>query len=163
MIFPPLADMARVEAVRRRFDPLAESIPAHVTLAIPFDSDVSEPDLRRHVEVAAAGIGSFAITLDGTSCTDDHALFLHVADGADLIETLHDRLYSGPLARHRSLQAFVPHMTIGRFNSSTACAAALVSPQLDGLALRTVVRAVSVYRIATDGDRRIEAEVMLSG
>ena len=161
VIFPPAADVVRIEAVRRRFDSLAEAIPAHVTLVFPFDSDISGPDLLRHVETATTGLGAFAMTLEGLSCTEDHVLFLHVAEGSSLIGALHRRLYSGLLESNRSVQAFVPHMTIGRFNSSTACTAALESPHLEDSAVRTVVNAVSVYRISADGVRSIESEVAL--
>ena len=161
VIFPPPTDMARVEAVRQQFDSLAGSIRAHLTLVFPFESNLSESDLKRHVEETTVGIESFPITLSGLSCTEDHVLFLHVARGSGDIETLHDRLYSGPLERYQSHQTFVPHMSIGRFKSSAACTTALESPRLADLKLRTVAKAVSVYKIPADGDRRIESVVVL--
>ncbi len=161
VIFPPSADLVRVEAVRRRFDPLSDSVPAHVTLVFPFDTEISESDLLRHVEVATTGVGRFAIEFNGLSCTDDHVLFLLVSAGSDPITKLHDRLYSGPLEPYRSDRVFVPHMTIGRFNSPAACTAALRSQDVEHMSVRTEATAVSVYRISARGDRSIESEVVL--
>jgi len=57
------ASSGRLEEVRRRFDPLAALLAAHVTLVFPFEESLSLSELRADVDGAVRGIAPFAITL----------------------------------------------------------------------------------------------------
>lgn len=41
VIFPPAADVAVIDPLRQRFDPLASVIAPHITLVFPFQSEIS--------------------------------------------------------------------------------------------------------------------------
>ena len=113
--FPALAGGDLVEAVRRKLDPLAALLAAHVTLVFPFIPDLSEDRLADHVARAVMGVPPFAILLTRLSVETGGYVFLNVGAGADRFHELHARLYSGPLARHRSSEHdYRPHVTIGR-------------------------------------------------
>lgn len=111
------ADLARIEAIRRRHDPHHAIIPAHVTLVFGFDS----PDAgtaAAHVEAVAAGQGAIALRLSAYIAVRDASdrlshVFLVPDQGRAEIEDLHDRLYSGPLAGQlRPDIPFIPHVTV---------------------------------------------------
>jgi 2'-5' RNA ligase len=113
--FPALAGADSVEAVRRRFDPLSALLAAHVTLVFPFRDDHSEASLADHVGRAVERVPPFALSLSGLSVETGGYLLLDVDAGADRFHDLHARLYSGPLARHRSsAHEYRPHVTVGR-------------------------------------------------
>lgn len=123
--FPNLDNAERIESVRRRFDPLAAVLRAHVTVVFPFSDDAIVPLLDQHVRQAVAGMSAFDVTLSGPIATDDRYLVLNVADGAERFVELHRRLYSGILAPHRSTtHVYQPHITIGRCGTAEQLSAA---------------------------------------
>ncbi|HLZ29209.1 MAG TPA: 2'-5' RNA ligase family protein [Chloroflexota bacterium] len=163
IICPPLPEPNRIGALRRRFDPLAEVIPAHITLVFPFESDLAADDLRAHVEAAVRGVGPFPIRLRGVTPIESRYLFLLVERGdADLIE-LHDRLYTGPLLPYLSAAfTFVPHVTIGRLPTPDALAEALeVATAGTPIDVETRATSVVVVRATADGGPTIETEIPL--
>ena len=111
----PVFDCAdSVEAVRRKFDPQAGLLAAHVTLVFPFSDDLGEASLAEHVGRAVEGVPAFPIALTDLSTKVGGYLFLNVGAGSARFHSLHARLYSGPLARHRSSAEYRPHVTVGR-------------------------------------------------
>jgi 2'-5' RNA ligase len=113
--FPVLEAPNRVESIRRRFDPLASMLKAHVTLVFPFSDAVKEVDLSNHIARAVSGLHPFSILLSEVTVEDDGYLFLNVAAGADWFIELHNRLYTRLLAHHRSpAHEYRPHVTVGR-------------------------------------------------
>ncbi len=136
--------------MRRRFDPLAETIPAHVTLVFPFAAGISDEDLKRHVESAMQGRRSFSLDLLGVSCTADQFLLLNIGRGADEVRVLHDRLYTGPLHEFLSPQEFTPHVTVGRFSTAEACDEANKVVRAADPRVQTVAAAIRVYGLGAE-------------
>ena len=141
--------MADVEAIRRRCDPLVGVIPAHVTLVFPFAAEMSDESLRRHVETATGDVHPFEIELAGFSCVEDRYLVLGVGKGVDEIRGVHRRLYSGPLAPYLEDVPYTPHVTVGRFGASDACAMALKGLQSTNLRVTTSAHGAPVYDLET--------------
>lgn len=113
--FPILDTAAGIEPVRRRFDPLALLLPAHITLVFPFADAASDAEMATHIACAVADQRAFDITLADVSVEDGGFLFLNVTTGADVLGDLHDRLYTDLLASHlSSTYQYRPHITIGR-------------------------------------------------
>ena len=122
LIIAPLeaarADLARIETLRRRHDPHATIIPAHVTLVFPFETD-DRSTIAQHVSQALAAHGPIALRLSAYLAVRAHDdtqshIFLVPDQGRAEIEALHDALYSGPLVgalRHDI--PFIPHVTVG--------------------------------------------------
>src|SRR5258706_12647688 len=94
VLSPP--DMAPINPIRVRFDPMAELLPPHITLVFPFESDLSAGELRKHVQLAAEGVAPFAITLEGITGSEHEYLFLTLRRSAGSIVKIHTRLYSVP-------------------------------------------------------------------
>lgn len=123
--FPVIECADLVASVRRRFDPLEGLLAPHVTVVFPFSEPGVEELLQRHVADAIAGIDPFDITLERPTNADGTYIFMELSEGADRFAHVHDRLYSGVLARHRSsTHAYRPHVTIGHLSPSEDVAAA---------------------------------------
>jgi 2'-5' RNA ligase len=108
-----------VASVRRRFDPLDGLLAAHVTLVFPFSEPGVETTLERHVADAIAGLEPFDITLEPPTSADGNYIVMELSAGADRFALMHDRLYSGMLAPHRSAsRSYTPHVTVGHLSPS---------------------------------------------
>ncbi|HET9783233.1 MAG TPA: 2'-5' RNA ligase family protein [Candidatus Dormibacteraeota bacterium] len=161
LIVPPPADMVEVEQVRRRFDRLAETVPAHVTLVFPFGLGFEDAALMSHVRDVTDALPAFDLELKDVTCSWDHYLFLVVGKGADKVRDLHDRLYSGLLQPMLSEQEFTPHVTVGRFAAANECAAAMKTVDALGLQVRTRAEALRIYDL-TQMPYRVTAEIPFS-
>jgi len=147
VVFPKFEELHLIQQLRMQYDPLAHDIQPHITLVFPFESNISPEHLRAHIRQAVQGIGSFPVQLHGITGSEGEYLFLNVKRGSDPLIDLHDRLYSGPLAEHLSVEhTFIPHITVGRIRDRKAFLRALVEVQK----LRTVFR-TSVEEVAVCG------------
>jgi 2'-5' RNA ligase len=155
--FPDTPGIERIELLRRLFDPLAGIIPAHMTLVFPFESQLPAATLRAHVERMSIGTRPFDIELNDVAVVEDEYVFLDVGSGREQLIELHDRLYSGPLARHLSeTHVFRPHITLGRLREPEALATALAKARELLPASTAVVRELTIVRL--DGSAAAERE-----
>lgn len=107
----PLASELRTW--RKSFgDPLAEQIPAHITLVTTTPVDSWEETLA-HVRSVAATARSFTVSMHGTGTFRpvSPVVYLNVEDGFAECIQLHSALQRGPLARDLPFP-FHPHVTI---------------------------------------------------
>ena len=108
--------LEEIEAFRKRYDPIWNQVPAHITLVHPFQSDLSNDELIRHLE---ANLKLSAVRFSfGPSRFEESCLFLPVLEGANDFRFARDHLCSGQLTQMRSeSHDYVPHVTIGKFGS----------------------------------------------
>ncbi|MDQ0732971.1 2'-5' RNA ligase family protein [Arthrobacter sp. B1I2] len=93
-------------------DPLADVVPAHITLVTTTPTQDWEAT-RRHVREVARYQRPFMVTIAGTGTFRpvSPVVFINVEDGFDDCVDLHRKLQQGPL--HRELPfAYHPHVTI---------------------------------------------------
>ncbi|MGL4762257.1 MAG: 2'-5' RNA ligase family protein [Sarcina sp.] len=116
ILFPTFNNTNIIETIRKKYDPLANYIDPHITIVFPFDSNISENDLKLHFNKVLKGIKKFNIKLkDFTGDFRDGYLFLNVKKGNDNIIQLHDKLYSGILDKFLSRRVtYCPHLTVGK-------------------------------------------------
>ncbi|WP_235885334.1 2'-5' RNA ligase family protein [Paenibacillus cymbidii] len=123
MIFPSFENLAAIEEIRSKHDPLFGYVGAHVTLVFPFCSDIATEALRRNIETAVAGVKPFRLVMQGISGAEGGYLFLDVAQGGEELSELHRRLYTGMLQSYYPPflreTPYVPHLTVGRINDRT--------------------------------------------
>jgi 2'-5' RNA ligase len=152
--FPVLDAAGVVESVRRRFDPLASMLSAHITLVFPFTDAASEADLTKHIAGVVAGQRAFDITLAEISVEEGGYVFLNVEAGVDVLCELHDRLYTDPLRSYlSSAHEYRPHITIGRLpDPEQMRLAAEVARTHLTLPLRGKVNEVALFRL-NEADR----------
>lgn len=117
------ADAVRIEMIRAVHDPAHARVRAHFTLVYPLQH---APE-RQSVDELVAFVGeiaraqrplSFALrsALPFNDLTGpDTDVFLVPDEGFSALVRLHDRLYTGPLARDLRLDLpTIPHVTVGR-------------------------------------------------
>lgn len=121
LIFPQFDNAAIIDDIRRQYDPNYRNIAPHITLVFPFESSLSKQDLEYHVASVVSGMHCFDLKLHGIKRMDGENFFLMlgVLDGAQVVKDLHERLYTGILEKYRPdwPGGFMPHMTIGQFDS----------------------------------------------
>jgi 2'-5' RNA ligase len=165
VIFPRHERLAAIEEFRGTYDPLASLIPAHLTLVFPCESTLSAHELSAHMTDVTRQHRPFRLCLQGVRGQASDYLFLNVTCGHDQVMALHDQLYTGLLAPYLSLhETYVPHMTIGRVQTTLAFAEALMRAH-ESLpdAIQTTVDQISVYAIESDGERHVACTVPLPG
>jgi 2'-5' RNA ligase len=152
VLFPESDGLAGVEALRRRFDPLAAAIAAHVTVVFPFASTSDPAGLCAHVTAAARDFAPFAARFEGVSMQPDGYLFLNIAAGRAELERLHGRLYAGLLDSYRAPRhVYRPHITLGRFADPVALRAAYEEAASTRLRLDGWFTHLSIYRLGARG------------
>ena len=67
MIFPEFDNIDSIDKIRSKYDPLAELVRPHVTLVFPFESDMTDNEIRSILESRLQDIRPFDLTLQGFS------------------------------------------------------------------------------------------------
>ena len=161
VLFPQANQLDVVERMRRRYDPQARFIAAHVTIVFPFDDPMPDAELRAHVLEATTGLVPFAVRFSGMSMVEDY-IFLNPSAGGDRLVALHNRLYTGKLLRHRSrMHAFQPHITLGRVADPQARAEAVEIMRNSIGDFDAEVSAVSVFGLTGPEQGAIDATIPL--
>lgn len=133
-------------------DPMANSIPTHVTLLPPtVVSAEALPEIEEHLRAVAERGTPFEILLRGTGTfrPASPVVFVTLAEGISGCEIVESRVRSGPLA-HRELEfVYHPHVTVAHDISDEA-----LSHAFDKLAqyeARFQVWGFSLYEHGLDG------------
>jgi 2'-5' RNA ligase len=119
---PALAarERAWIESIRAKHDPNFRVVPPHFTLVF-HAATRQEAKVAAHVRRIAARFAPFTCRLRSALIYPDAQsgttyVSLMPDEGFGAVVRLHDRLYSGPLARHlRRDIPFTPHVTVARF------------------------------------------------
>jgi 2'-5' RNA ligase len=162
VVFPQFVNVEQIERVRRTYDPLEKGVPPHITLVFPFAGAQGLAELREHVGAVVAGMRPFPIELREITGHEGEYLFLNVKRGNDELIALHDQLYTGPLAEHRSWRhTYLPHLTVGRVADPAAFARAVRELRTVEEVFVAEVREVVIYCVGADGAREVEATLAL--
>jgi 2'-5' RNA ligase len=144
-------------------DPLAASVPAHITLLPPTElTDAERGPVERHLKEAASRHRPFELHLRGTGTfrpiTD--VVFVAVATGISECELLEADIRQGPLARELRFP-YHPHVTVAHDVGPAA-----LDTAYDGLsdfAARFTVRGFTLFEHGRDGHWRPEQEFPFGG
>ncbi|CAH2463990.1 MULTISPECIES: 2'-5' RNA ligase family protein [Bacillus] len=151
-----------IESMREKYDPLFGLIPPHITIVFPFESSVSNDDLKLHILNVSKGIHTIEIEFASRISSEGDYLFLEVERGKEKIEELHDRLYTGPLLQFlRTDIPYIPHVTVGRKGSAELATEIAKGIPSFHEKLDCVINRISVERIGENGESIIEFEVPL--
>ena len=106
---------AEIERLRKSFgDPLADAIPAHITLLPPTRVAADAlPAVEAHLELSARTAAPFDVALHGTGTFRpvSPVVFVALSEGIASCEGLADAVRSGPLARDLD-HPYHPHVTV---------------------------------------------------
>jgi 2'-5' RNA ligase len=154
--FPGFEGIERIEAFRRRHDPAAALIPAHLSLVFPLPTAHTRLQVETHVRRVASRWPVIPVSFRRVRMHANEFVFLMASRGAASITALHDKLYTRSLAPHlRRDMPYEPHITIARHADFGRLEAALHEAEEEfGAELCAVVREVSL--LAVDRDGRID-------
>jgi 2'-5' RNA ligase len=154
--FPRFEGIDRIEEFRRKHDPAAALIPAHVSLVFPFSSAHSRLQVETHVTKVLSRWPPIPVTFRRVRIEANEFVFLMAARGAASIVSLHDRLYTRSLAAHlRKDIPYAPHITLARCAEWEKLDLALAEAEnLFGGEFEEVMREATLLRVGPDG--RIE-------
>lgn len=113
--FPSFRGIDRVEAFRRRHDPAAGLIRAHLSLVFPFATALTQLQIETHVRRVVSRWPPIPVSFRAVRLHANEFVFLMASRGASSIVELHDRLYTRSLAAHlRPEFSYEPHITLAR-------------------------------------------------
>ena len=153
---------AELAAWRARFgDPMAHTIPAHVTIVPPTDlPGVEVSRVLDHVRRSVAGTAAFSIRLSGTGTFRplSPVTYIEVVGGGDTCDRLQAAVRTGILARPLKY-SYHPHVTVAQNLPEAALDEA--QQTLSGWACGFLVQHVTVYLHHEDGVWRPVEDVAL--
>ena len=151
--FPAFRGIERLEAFRRRHDPMAALIPAHVSLVFPFPTALTRLQVETHVQRVVSRWPPVPVAFRRVRTEANEFVFLMAQRGAASIKGLHDRLYTRSLAPHlRKDLPYEPHITLARQGDYQRLQEALAEAEQEfGGELEDVLRAVQVLAVGPDG------------
>jgi 2'-5' RNA ligase len=113
--FPAFEGIERIEAFRRKHDPVAQLIPAHLSLVFPFPTAHTRLQVQTHVQRVVSRWPPLAVTLRRVRLHANECLFLMASRGAAAVTALHDKLSTRSLQPHlRRDLPYEPHITLAR-------------------------------------------------
>jgi 2'-5' RNA ligase len=161
--FPKFEGIERIEAFRRRHDPAAGLIAAHVSLVFPFPTALSRLQVQTHVQRVVSRWPPIPVTFRRARPPANEFLFLMAARGAASITALHDKLYTRSLQPHlRRDLAYEPHITLARYASLDSLDAAAAEAEEEFREeLGDVVREAALLSVGSDGKIEILKSIPL--
>jgi 2'-5' RNA ligase len=151
--FPEFPGIERIEAFRARHDPMAQLVPAHLSLVFPFPTALSALQVETHVKRVVSRWPPMPVTFRHTRTEANEFLFLMASRGAASIKGLHERLYTRSLAHHRRRDLpYEPHITLARCAEypRLEAAAAQAEEELAG-EFSDIIREVALLAVARNG------------
>jgi 2'-5' RNA ligase len=152
---PPFA--SELQRLRKSYgDPLADSIPAHVTLLPPTEiTDDMVPEINEHLERVAALQQPFIMLLrsTGTFRPVSPVVFVQVAGGISACERIERAVRTGPLKRDVQFY-YHPHVTVAHHVDEAA-----MDRAFNELATYECSFEVSSFDLYAHGDDRVWREV----
>ncbi|WP_342714723.1 2'-5' RNA ligase family protein [Bacillus paramycoides] len=151
-----------IEDIRKKHDPLFGLIPPHITVIFPFESSISNDELKLHILKLSKGIQEIEIEFANQITGEGEYLFLRVEKGQKQIEELHDLLYTGVLLQFLKEDIpYIPHVTVGRKESAELATEAAKDIYSFPEKLQCVIDRISIERMGENGESVIEFEVPL--
>src|SRR5258708_14384583 len=160
--FPAFEGIERIEAFRRKHDPAAAVVPAHLSLVFPFPTAHSRLQVETHVQRVVSHWPPIPVAFRRVRMHANEFLFLVTSRGTASVTALHDKLYTRSFAPHLPPDLpYEPHITIARYAPLQALEAACgeAGDAFRG-ELSAVIREVTLLAVARDG--RIEKLTSIS-
>ena len=165
--FPPFPIDSPIEGFRRRFDPLAGSLPAHVTLVFPFSTNLTVTQLTSHIRRIVGNWPSLPVSFRDVEAIVDEFACLMLRDRAEAVVALHDKLYRGILKAYlRDDIPYLPHVTLGRAGgnpsgSSFTAMYDIAQREVKG-EWRCVLKELAIITLHPDGTITIDKTIPLN-
>lgn len=165
MIFPEFHNIDVIDFYRSQYDPLSALVRPHITLVFPFQSNMSNESLDKHIKDKLMNIRPFELILHGVSKHPDefgNYLFLNIIEGTEHIHKIHEKLYSDQLEKYKKGYLYTPHLTLGNLDSIDKLERAYLKVSQCNERFGTVINTISVEMIGPQGESIIISEHKLS-
>ena len=118
LIFPKFKNINKIQELRNKYDPLANLIAPHITIAFPFSDNISNEELIKKLTNLLKNFRPFTIVFKGIFLSEDNYIFLNCMKGDQEIIELHNEIYKQILTSHlkKSIK-YIPHITLGKANN----------------------------------------------
>lgn len=162
LLIPKLKNIEFIETIRKKYDPLYNKVPPHITLVFPFETNIDNDVIIKHIESSLKHfqIGQFSI--DGFSYFEDGYVFWNVTEGKDTLVNMNKELYSGILTpfKHKTIQ-YNPHITIANCSDSTQLHQ--IKNELENSSIHEICTNFSIIfeEIQSNGDSKVIKEFKL--
>ena len=158
LIFPKFNNMNIINDIRNKYDRLANLVKPHITLAFPFESSMSNDELKNRLMQVLKPVKPFEIVMSGVSLHKDeniktNYIFLNVVSGVKEIQILHNEIYEKVLNQKMSFE-YIPHITLGTTENEQ------IEFELNDK-FKTIVTKVSVEEIGENEESKVLFEVDL--
>lgn len=161
MIFPEFDNMDVIDEIRDKYDPLAKLVRPHITIAFPFEMDITNDELSMIIEKRFSKIKSFEIEMQGFSKYEDrfgNYLFLNMNKGTEVITQLHNLLYSNEFSLFDLGMPYIPHMTVGKLSTTTRLNEAYDLVKENNIVFKSKITKISVEMIGENEESIIVIE-----
>ena len=151
--FPRFEGIERIEAFRRRHDPVAHLIPAHLSLVFPFPTAHSRLQVETHLQRVVARWPPIPVSFRRVRMHANEFVFLMASRGAAAVTALHDKLYTRSFRPHlRADLPYEPHITLARQAQPASLERAYGEAQEElGAEFTDVMREVELLAVGPDG------------
>ena len=158
LIFPQFTNIEKIENIRKQYDELYKILPPHITLAFPFESSMSNDELKDRLMQVLKSVEPFEIVMSGVSLHKDeniktNYIFFNVVSGVKEIKILHNEIYEKVLNQKMSFE-YIPHITLGTTENEQ------IEFELNNK-FKTIVTKVSVEEIGENEESNVLFEVDL--
>lgn len=120
LIFPKFSNINKIQEIRNKYDPLANLIAPHITIAFPFLDNISNEELIEKLSNLLILFKPFTIVFKGLSLSEDNYIFLNCIQGKQKLIDLHNKIYKQILPSHfKTSVKYIPHITLGQSNNIT--------------------------------------------
>ena len=158
LIFPQFTNIGKIENIRKQYDELYEVLPPHITLAFPFESSMSNDELKNRLMQVSKSLAPFEIIMSGVSLHEDkkantNYIFLDVMSGVKELKMLHNKIYEIVL-KHQTNFEYIPHITLGTTEKDH------IGFELNDV-FKTVVTKISIEEIGENEESNVIFEINL--
>lgn len=158
LIIPEFENIEEIQEIRKKYDELYKIISPHITLAFPFEEEISNEELEIKLkevlkDVKPFKIGCKEISLEEDKKVETFYIFLNISEGKEIIKDINKKIYTEILNKP-IIENYKPHITLGTTNNPN---------EIIGLdeEFETVVDRVIVERIGEKEESIIEFEIEL--
>ena len=162
--FPRFEGIERIEAFRRLHDPVAQLIPAHLSLVFPFPTAHTRLQVETHVQRVVSRWPTIPVSFRRVRMHANEFVFLMASRGAAAVTALHDKLYTRSFRPHlRPDLPYEPHITLARHADFASLEAAFQAAEEEfGGEFTGVIREVALLAVERDGRIDVLKSISLS-
>ena len=160
LIIPKFTNVDKIQEIRKKYDELYDVIMPHITLAFPFNKDISNEELKKELLKITKNIKPFKIKCKGITLKEDkrintYYIFLNIVEGKELLSEINKKIYQNILNDiDIKKYNYEPHITLGNTNNFYE------KIELND-EFETIVDSIVIEQVGENEESIIESEIKL--